>query len=129
MLNSGETGKREGMAARSADPHWWQCMLESAKAVAERKPYFNVDDLVTWMHRHYPNASTHELRASGPLMSNVARLGYGVPTEDFRPSRQRDCHATPRLTWVSLIYQGDSARVPKPRKHRPRDSRQYDMLE
>lgn len=113
-------------AAQAADSHWWQCMLEAGKAVAERKPYFNADDLLAWMHRHHPNATTHELRATGPLMSAIGRLGYGVPTQDFVPSRQKACHATPRRVWYSLIYRGP--RVPRPRKRKPHDPRQYELL-
>lgn len=117
-VSSGDDGKREGMdrAERHADPHWWHCMLEAGKAVAEARPYFNADDLLAWMRVHHPNASTHELRATGPLMNAIGRLGYCVPTDDFVPSRQRLCHSTPRRVWFSLIYRGPQIRRPKRRR-------------
>lgn len=121
--------KRDGMrrARQHADEHWWQCMLEAGKAVAERKPYFNADDLLLWMHRHHPNASTHELRATGPLMAAIARLGYCIPTHDFVPSRQRACHATPRRVWWSLIYRGPARR--KPSQRPILDPRQFGLFD
>lgn len=128
-VSDGKDGKRDGMgrAERHADPHWWQCMLEAGKAVAEQKPCFNADDLLMWMRRHHPNASTHELRATGPLMAAIARLGYCIPTEDFVPSRQKLCHATPRRVWWSLIYRGPATR--RPPRRRPLDPRQFGLFD
>lgn len=123
-----DPGKRDGMerARQHADPHWWQCMLEAGKAVAEERPYFNADDLLAWMRRHHPNASTHEKRATGPLMAAIQRLGYCIPTEDFVPSRQKLCHATPRRVWWSLIYRGPAQR--RPRSRPVLDPRQFGLF-
>ena len=128
MADDGEHGKREGMdrAERHADSHWWQCMLEAGKAVAERKPYFNADDLLAWRRTHHPNASTHELRAMGPLMAAIMRLGYCTPTDDFVPSRQALCHATPRRVWYSLIYRGPQPK-PRPKRRKLLDPRQFTL--
>jgi hypothetical protein len=121
-------GKRDGMdrAERHADLHWWQCMLEAGKAVAERMPYFNADDLLAWMRIHHPNASTHELRATGPLMLTIWRMGFCTPTDDFVSSRQPLCHATPRRVWYSLIYKGRSG-PPRPRRRKLNDPRQLSI--
>jgi len=127
MTTAGEEGKKSGMdrAERAADTYWWQCMLESAKAVAERKPYFFTDDIVRWCQYNHPNASTHEHRAIGPLMRQVFILGYAVPTQDYVPSEQPQCHRRPMRVWYSLIYRGRLR--PKLRRRTVIDPRQFDL--
>ena len=123
----GESGKRDGMgrAARHADPHWWRCMLECGKLVAENKPYFWVDDVKALCRARHPNAATHEYRASGPIMSALARLGYCERTPDFADSSQPQNHSCPRRVWRSLIYRGGP--VKRPRRPKPVDPRQFQM--
>ena len=108
VMNPGDPGKRDGMdrAERSADPHWWQCMLECGKLVAAHKPVFITDDLVTICRVLHPNATTHEHRAIGPLMRELCRLGYCERSEDTVESRQKVNHARPMRVWRSLIYEG-----------------------
>jgi hypothetical protein len=115
----GEDGKREGMARawHGADPHWRQCMLESLKEVALRKPVFNTDDVVGWCRTHHPNATTREKRAIGPLMRYAAKLGYCEPIEGWTKSIQAQCHSRPIRTWFSLAYRGPV--IPKPRRRAP----------
>ena len=121
-------GKRDGMerARRHADPHWWQCMLECGRLVAEQKQYFITDDLVGLAGSRHPNATTHEHRAIGPLMHQMVRLGYCTPTDDWVESRQRSNHARPMRVWWSHIYRGPARR--KPPKRRGLDPRQLDMF-
>jgi hypothetical protein len=126
MMN-GHDGKRDGMsrAEQHSDPHWWQCMLECGKEVAERKPYFITDDVVLLCRQRHPNASTHEQRALGPLMSQMCRLGYCERTQDWVESMQPQCHRRPMRVWFSLIYQGPP--VAKPRSRKLLDPRQFTM--
>jgi hypothetical protein len=121
-------GKILGMdkADKHADPVWWQCMLESGRFVALAKPFFNADDLLLYMHHRYPGITTHELRATGPLMNELKTLGYALPTNDFIPSRQKDCHSTPRRVWYSLLYHG-KGKPRRPRYRKIHDPRQYFM--
>jgi hypothetical protein len=121
-------GKRDGMdrAERHADPHWWQCMLECGKIVAERKPYFNTDDIVQLRQRLHPNATTHEHRAIGPLMAALARLGYCERTDDWVESQQSSCHSRPMRVWFSMIYRGPAVR--RPTRRRPLDPRQIPLF-
>jgi hypothetical protein len=123
----GEIDKRDGMdrAERHAEPYWWQCMLEAAKAVAQRKPYFFSDDVVRWCREHHPNVTTHEPRAIGPLLREACRLGYAEKTQDYVPSEQRQCHSRPMLVWYSLIYTGP--RMKRPRKRKINDPRQIKL--
>jgi hypothetical protein len=125
MSTDGSDGKREGMARaeRSADPYWWSCMLESGREIALRKPYFFTDDVVGWCKEHHPNATTHEQRAIGPLMREMARREICEPTQDWVQSSQRQNHRRPMQVWWSLIYRGPGPRA-KPRRHKPLDPRQ-----
>lgn len=127
MSDDGSGGKRDGMgrAGKHADEHWWQCMLESAKAVAERKPYVDAEDVKRWCWQHHPNAGTHEQRAVGPLMTAAAKLGYFTQTDRFNKSTLPQCHRRPMQAWQSLIYQGPA--VPRLRRQKPIDPRQFTM--
>lgn len=113
-----DPGKRDGMARvrRNADPYWWQRMSECARLVAERKQYFNSDDIVLLCRELYPDATTHDKRAIGPLMAAAQKLGYCVPTQDTVESRQKVCHSRPMRVWWSLIYRGPARRQPKKRR-------------
>ena len=126
---SGEQGKKEGMdrAEEHADPHWWRCMLESAKIVAEGKPFFITDDIVLLCAKNHPNATTHEYRANGPLMREACKLGYCEKTQDWVESTQAQCHRRPMRIWYSLIYRGPSPR-PRPKKRRINDPRQMELM-
>ena len=121
-----EDGKREGMdrAARHANPHWWQCMMECARVVAEGKPYLFTDDVVRLCQERHPNATTHEGRAIGPLMRECCKLGYFEPTPDWVESTQKQNHRRPCRVWYSLLYKG---RHQKPRRRKINDPRQYSL--
>ena len=120
----GEEGKREGMdrAKRHADPHWWQCMIESTRAICRQQPYFNADDVVAMCRTNHPNASTHERRAVGPVIRDAARLGHCEPTDQWTPSTQPQCHKRPMRTWYSLTYSGAHP-VPRPPRRKLLDPR------
>jgi hypothetical protein len=98
--------KRKGMrrAQYAADRRWWASMLESGKLVAQRKPNFTSDDVVLLCYARYPNASTPERRAIGPVMRALAALGYCVPTTSWAKSVQRQYHRRPMMIWRSLIF-------------------------
>jgi hypothetical protein len=118
MSDDGSAGKRDGMdrAERNADQHWWACMLESGREVALRKQYFSTDDIVAYCREHHPNATTHEHRAMGPLMRELARMEVCVQTQDWAPSSQGQNHSRPLRVWWSLIYRGPARPPPRHRK-------------
>ena len=124
----GEGGKRDGMdrAKRHSDPEWYRCMLICAQEVARNRPFFTTDEVVKLKVYLFPNATTHEQRAIGPLMKDVAKLGYCVRTGDWHESSQAQNHRRPQRMWSSLIYRGP------PPKRRPRrvvpDPRQGDLF-
>jgi hypothetical protein len=124
----GGDGKRNGMdrAWRGADPEWIRVMLICALEVARRKPFFTSDDLERWRLEHYPNHTTHEHRAMGPIMREAARLGYCAKTQDWVESQQRVNHRRPMRVGWSLVYRGPG-RFRKPRR-KPLDPRQIDLF-
>lgn len=121
-------GKEEGMgrAKRHANQEWWFAALVCAKMIAEKKPYFNSGEVEELRRALYPNHTTHELKALGPLMREAARLGYCIPTVAWYQSRQKTCHRRPMMTWKSLIFKGP---MPPPRRrfHPPNPS-QFDLF-
>jgi hypothetical protein len=108
-----DSGKRDGMdrAERHADPYWWRCMMECGKIVAEQKPYFTSDDIEFARRERFPDAATHEHRAVGPLMKQLAKLEYCEPTKEWVESRQEVNHSRPMRMWLSLLYRGQGART------------------
>lgn len=124
MMTPGQHGKLQGMARvyRAANAQWKQCFLECGKEIAQHKPYFYTDDIVYLCRQRHPNASTHDYRAIGPLMRQMARLGYCEKTRQWFPSTQPQNHSRDMRVWWSLLYQGP--RVRKPRRQRPLDPRQ-----
>jgi hypothetical protein len=126
MSDDGSGGKRDGMrrAALAADPHWHHCMMLSAKEIAWRKPFFDTEDIVRWCREHHPNATTHEMRAIGPLMRNVVKQGFGEPIDEWNMSTLPQCHRRPMRAYRSLIYRGPNAPA-RPRRRRKIDPRQY----
>jgi hypothetical protein len=128
VSDAGEEGKRDGMdrAKRHADPHWWQCMIESLKHIATTRQEYDVDDVELHCEKYHPNASTHEPRASGPVMRHAAINAWAVPTGMHKKSIQPKRHRRPVERWHSLIYKGPNPR-PRPRRKRFADPRQGDL--
>jgi hypothetical protein len=91
-------------AQHAADRHWWTCMLECGKLVAQRKARFTTDDVVQLCYARYPSASIPERRAIGPVMRTLAALGYCKPTARWVKSCHRQCHRRPMMLWRSLLF-------------------------
>ena len=69
-------------------------------AVACRESEFIVD--AVWMELGSV-PPTHDKRAMGSVMLRAFRDRIIEPTEEFRASAQRQCHANPRRVWRSLV--------------------------
>ena len=69
-------------------------------AVACRETEFIVDAVWTELGSV---PSTHDRRAMGSVMLRAVRDRIIKPTEEFRASAQRQCHANPRRVWRSLV--------------------------
>ena len=127
--SAGKAGKRDGMdrAELHADPEWKRIMLICVLEVAKRKPFFSTDDLERWRLVYFPNHTTHEHRAIGPIMREAAKLEYCVKTLDWVESSQKINHQRPMRVWFSRVYKGPG-RFHKPRR-KPVDPRQFDLFE
>jgi hypothetical protein len=106
MRDDGEEKKQVAMrrAAHPADPRWWASMFECGKLIAQRKLYFTTDDVVLLCFSRYPDGSTRERRAIGPLMLALSAMGYCRPTQKWTQSTQRQCHRRPMMVWRSLLF-------------------------
>ena len=124
---AGKAAKADGMAraARSANPEWWNFMLNAVRETCVRKPYLFTDDIEK-LRLTRDGPSTHENRAIGPLMNYAKKLGYCAPTDHWIPSSQRVNHGRYMRVWYSLIYQGNRV-VRRPRRLRVIDPRQFDF--
>jgi hypothetical protein len=125
---AGEQGKRDGVAraARGANPEWKRIMQICALAVARRKPYFTTDDVEYWQRAYYPNHTTREKRAMGPVMLDAARHGYCKTTTDFCKSSLASCNQRPKQVWWSLVY-GGPLRFRLTRR-KPLDPRRFELF-
>ena len=126
-MAEGDDGKRDGMrrAEEHADPHWKACMLQCAELVARAKPIFDSEDVKRLCQKLHPNATTHEMKAIGPLMRSLIKPGIALPfVDNFNKSTWAACHRRPMQAWRSMIYDGPQPQPAKRRKKGP-DPRQY----
>jgi hypothetical protein len=125
----GAAGRQDGMnrARQGADPEWRRIILICFREVAERKPYFNTDDVERWRLTHYPNHTTPEKRALGPAAIEAAKHGYCERTDGFHVSTEKSNHCRPKRCWFSLIFRG-RGRVQRPRRNPNPDPNQFDLF-
>jgi hypothetical protein len=69
-------------------------------AVAAREETLIVDDI--WVELGEDAPETRDKRAMGAVMQRGRREKVIAPTNDFRPSAQKQCHANPRRVWRTL---------------------------
>jgi hypothetical protein len=102
-LQQARDARNEGIA-RVEDHATDLFMVAAGQAIYELariRLCFVIDDV--WAIRsNWPQ--THDKRAMGAAMLQAKRDRIIAPTEDFRPSAQRQCHANPRRVWRSLIH-------------------------
>lgn len=97
---------KEGQAR--ADDHAaddWKAQADAAIfRTARRLERFDADDV--WEHGGLER--TRENRALGPRLTAAAKAGLIVATNEYRRSRQVQCHGMPRRVWRSLIFEDAS---------------------
>jgi hypothetical protein len=97
-------GKQAGMAQvwDHARPEFRQAALRVLRAAALARPEVSANDL--WDGLEAEGISTHDNRASGPVMVAAAKAGWIVRTDrtitTSRPSR----HRGDVRVWQSLLY-------------------------
>ena len=120
--------KREdmGRAERHANPEWKRIIMICIIAVARRKEIFSTDEVEAWRLIYYPNYTTHEKRALGPMMTSAAKQEVMVKTIHTSDSVEASCNQRPKRVWYSLIYRGPTT-IKRPRG-KPLDPRQFDLF-
>ena len=74
--------------------------------VASHLATFIVDDVWADLYRDGIGPPVVEKRAMGAVMQRARKEGVITPTDQFRPSAQKQCHANPRRIWRSLHPRG-----------------------
>ena len=94
-----------------ASEDWQEDALKCVKLVCTRQRTFVADDVWQLMNRLYPETTTRDLRAMGPIMLRAVRLGWCERTNEmrrsegeYRPGNRGTCHAHLRPVWRSKIY-------------------------
>lgn len=80
--------------------------FHALEVVARQQHSLIVDDVWVALGADSHVASTRDKRAMGAVMQRGARERLTAPTDTFRPSAQRQCHANPRRVWKSLVWGG-----------------------
>lgn len=100
--------RNEAMARveENANEAWKEAAKRALYRAACELPTLTSDDV---MDRMDGVASTHELRAMGPIMLAGAKRGWIAKANCAAvPSRRASLHASPRTVWRSLLCTGAS---------------------
>jgi hypothetical protein len=85
--------------ARNADATWRDVAARAVRFLAETRREFTTDDVWALLQHYYPELGTHEPRALGAVMRQVAREGYIEATGRYRESGRAVCHRNPKKIW------------------------------
>lgn len=97
---------KNGAMARveeNADEEFRRRALEAVQVMARTRSEFTTDDAVEYLAKVYPEVSTHEPRAWGPIMRAAAREGWIVNTLQVRQSNMVSNHRRPKAIWRSEL--------------------------
>jgi hypothetical protein len=85
---------------RAADPDWTRHVERVVARIAQRLPTFSTDEVWAALDESY---STHEPRALGAIMVDMARRGIIAPTDRTVKSRRPECHRRDVRVWRSRL--------------------------
>jgi hypothetical protein len=86
----------------NADLDWKEAAMQSVAVICKELgfgAYFTSDEVWAKIESDFPNATTHERKALGPIMAKAARSGLIRKTGQYRESRREACHARPVALW------------------------------
>jgi hypothetical protein len=83
---------------QNANPDWMQVARLAVVSLAKSGQPFTADDV--WDRLATESAVTHEPRALGAVMRNVAAAGLIRTTGAYVKSRRRETHYRPVAVWV-----------------------------
>ena len=104
-----QMAKMQAMAEveANADYQWKECVEEVIKDICKELGFggkFTTDLVWEKMETIFPNQSTHEPRAMGPLMSKMSKMGIIRKTNTYKDSERVECHARPLQIWSVSIF-------------------------
>lgn len=104
----GELGKAMGMGQvwENAADSFRLAALDVIRAAAQRRPEISANDL--WEGLRELGVTTHDNRASGPVMAQAARNGWIVRTERTIKTTRASRHKGDVRVWQSLLYRLDA---------------------
>jgi len=92
---------------KHADAVWKLAALHAVAEAARTLSEFTTDAVVPLIN---PNATTHDLRALGPVMTRAAKLGWIEKSPmPFIPTPRR--HMAPLQVWRSLLFGDDRGQL------------------
>lgn len=95
-----EAGQARDEALARVEAHAAPDWMTACRAVVLRVAAgheFTTDHVWAWLLVN--EAKTHEPRAMGAVLRQLAREGVIVKTGVYRPSKRRECHARPIPVW------------------------------
>lgn len=96
-----------GMRRAEVNASSWNLLADEAiDRCAAMLATFDADDV--WEPEYGNLDTTFENRALGPAFQRAAKRGVIEATDQFRTSRQPQCHGMPRRVWRSLVYEAPS---------------------
>ncbi len=100
----GELGKQMGMAQvwDHAGPEFREVARQVLRTAALARPEISANDL--WEGLAAQGITTHDNRASGPVMVAAARAGWIARTDRTITTSRRSRHGGDVRVWRSLIY-------------------------
>lgn len=87
----------------NADKSWKELANLCGWTLALEREYLTSEDVLDRLARQFPNVTTHDRRAIGPVMQGLKRAGAIRPTERFIQSRFAQRHAGPVRVWASTL--------------------------
>lgn len=104
-----EQAKAEAMASAEAgaDAQWQEAVMEIIKEICRLLGFgetFTTDLVHDGMKEVFPEITTHEPRALGPMMARAAKLGWITKTDQYEQSERPECHARPLRVWKICTF-------------------------
>lgn len=97
----------EAVARARANAHaeWRRLAYQAGIALARERDTFTSLDVTHYLLVHHPDATTHEPRALGAVMRDLARDGAISPTHEWIPSQLPGNHNRPVRVWSSELFE------------------------
>jgi hypothetical protein len=108
-MTSAAQARDEAMAQvdAGADEKWKEgviLVIEEICRVLGFGKTFTTDQVWEGMELVFPEVTTHEPRAMGPMMAKAAKMGLITKTDRVVDSERVECHARPVAVWKVTTF-------------------------